>query len=252
MSVGPFDEVVGALPAFGLAVLETLPLHRRFDRKHLVRLRDLPEFVDGLGPGSSVLEVSGDRFVAYSSVYFDTPDLATYHHHRQGRRRRFKVRTRHYGDPLATMLEVKAKGVRGRTVKHRTPHPGPSPHTLDDDSRRFVADTLEALYGMAVPEGLVPVLETRFLRSTVLAPDGDRVTVDRDLHVVAGDRVVWFDRAWAVVESKSDVRHPAAEVALRRIGARTERISKYCLGVAALNPGLPSNRWRRAQRVIAA
>lgn len=250
MTADVLEDALGSLPVFGLEVLAELPLHRHFDRKHLLRVAELPRLVEELGAGTSVLEVGARRAVDYTSVYFDTPDLATYHDHRQGRRRRFKIRTRHYGEPAGALLEVKAKGLRGRTVKHRTPHPGPSPRDLDEEARRFITEVLAELYGMPAPAPLVPVLTTRFVRTTLLTDDGDRVTVDRDFHVVDGERELWFDRDWAVVESKSDVRHPAAGTALRRLGAKSDPVSKYCLGVAALHPGLPSNRWRRAQRLL--
>jgi hypothetical protein len=35
---------------------------------------------------------------------------------------------------------------------------------------------------------------------------------------------------------------------LRELGVRPVSVSKYCVGVAALHPELPSNPWRRTLR----
>ena len=66
-----------------------------------------------------MLDIDGRRVFGYESTYFDTPDCEQYRAHRQGRRRRYKVRSRSYVDTGLSMFEVKTKGLRGATVKHR-------------------------------------------------------------------------------------------------------------------------------------
>ncbi|MFC7744428.1 hypothetical protein ACFQXA_31035 [Nocardiopsis composta] len=46
-----------------------------------------------------------------------------YRQHVQGRRRRFKARTRGYLDSGTASFEVKMEGARSATVKERTAHP---------------------------------------------------------------------------------------------------------------------------------
>ena len=69
-----------------------------------------------------VLEIDGRREFTYRTTYFDTPDLRVFRDHQQRRRRRYKARSREYVDSGARMFEVKLKGARGRTVKHRMPY----------------------------------------------------------------------------------------------------------------------------------
>ncbi|WP_230854391.1 VTC domain-containing protein [Arthrobacter terrae] len=75
-----------------------------------------------LGKDFRALEIGPRRVFEYESVYFDTPELEQFRAHRQGRRRRYKVRTRTYVDSGLCMFEVKFKGQRGQTVKHRMPY----------------------------------------------------------------------------------------------------------------------------------
>lgn len=246
------EERVAALPPVGLDDVRAVSVLERLDRKHLVHVDALDVMIDELPDGVAVLEVDGERRGIRHSVYFDTPDLATYRAHRQGRRRRFKVRTRHYGQSSAAMLEVKCKGNRGQTAKYRTPHPGPSPEVLSAEGVAFAAATVRRHYGFEPRLDLVPTLETRFVRTALIdLTRGERLTIDRELRVVTGGRTFAFDEQWAIVELKAARRHPTARLALKRAGAKRGRMSKYCLGVAVSHPGVPSNPWRWSLRRLA-
>jgi hypothetical protein len=73
-------------------------LQTRLDRKYLLTADLLPDLLEQLDRDFDVLQIGGRRVSAYSSTYFDTPDLRSFRAHRQGRRDRFKVRTRTYLD----------------------------------------------------------------------------------------------------------------------------------------------------------
>ncbi len=248
-AMAEFDARVARLGTVGLDDVQGVSVAARHDRKHLVRATALEGFVAALGDRFAALEVGGRRAIGYHTSYFDTPDLQTFDDHRRGRRRRFKIRTRHYGDPAATMLEVKCRGTRGQTVKYRGAHPGPDPRTLDASARRFVHDTLRSHYGFGAPADLRFSLDTRYVRTTLVDLDaGERVTIDRFLHVADDDTVGRFDPGWVIVETKTASVHAASRRALSLPGARAGRMSKYCLGVAELHRGVVSNPWRRAHR----
>lgn len=250
-----FDELIVRLRPVGLADVEPVSLLGRFDRKFLLDEAGLAGLVGALGTSWTVLEVADRRETTCSSVYFDTPDLFTYRAHVQGRRNRFKVRTRHYGDPTATMLEVKLKGLRGRTVKHRRSHPGPDPTVLDDTSLASVASTISDAYGVELPADLSAVVATRFRRTTLVdLAAGIRVTIDRGLRVseVRSAAEVVFGEGLAIVETKSLTLRPSVERLLVAQGARPERLSKYCMGVVALDPRMAGNPWRPQLRRLLA
>lgn len=221
LPVVPLDELVA-----------TAALLTRVDRKYLLAPDDAAAVLGAL-PGARVLAIGGQRGFGYDSLYLDTPALTGFHLAARGRRRRFKVRRRTYTDTGERWLEVKTRGPRGATVKERTPDGGPA--------RAFVDDVL-ARSGVDLVGDLVPVLGTRYTRSTLLLGLA-RVTVDTDLvwRTPAGRALPVVDRV--VVETKSGSAPSAADRLLWRAGHRPVRISKYGTGLAALHPELPGNRW---------
>ncbi len=151
-SVDALDAVSGALAPVSLReVIDAADLQTRVDRKYLLTTAELAALGEHLGHFRA-LEIAGRRRFGYESVYFDTPDLDLYRAHRQGRRRRFKVRIRTYLDSGESMLEVKTKGPRGETVKARTPHDPHRRHRLDSTARDFVAEVVGTAYAIEVPE----------------------------------------------------------------------------------------------------
>ena len=144
---------VAGLPAASLAeVIERSALQARVDHKYLVPLERFAELAARLPDTYAVLEIDQLRGLAYESVYFDTPDLLTYRQHLQGRRRRYKVRTRAYLDSGACMFEVKLKGRREQTIKARLPYPVADRTHINPQAQAFLADQLRAAYRQPVPQ----------------------------------------------------------------------------------------------------
>ncbi|MFC5147797.1 polyphosphate polymerase domain-containing protein [Streptomyces aureoversilis] len=235
-------------------------LMARFDRSYLVPaetfLRIAARLTDPRRPGGPfrALTIDGRRAFRYHSVYYDTPGLRSFHDHRQGRRLRFKVRERVYQDTGERQFEVKLKGRRGDTVKHRRPLAG-TDTPLDAGYRDFLADTLRRAYGIDSPATLQPSLSTDYLRATFVA-DGERITCDAglvcdDLRAGAGSGAGYRVRCAAdlvLVETKTTGHLTDADRLLHACGVRPAVFTKYCGALAALRPALPANRWRRAAR----
>jgi hypothetical protein len=191
-----------------------------------------------------VLEIDGNRCFRYESVYFDTEDLASYYAAARGRRRRFKVRTRAYLDSGRCALEVKTRGGRGETTKERSDHPLERRDQLTDDALSFVRHRLPRLN-----RELAPVLTTRYRRATLVdRRAGSRVTCDADLECVAPDGSRVALEGYLLVETKSTGAPTVADRLLWSAGERPVTISKFGVGMAALNPHLPANKWNRTLR----
>jgi hypothetical protein len=230
--------VLEALRPVSLDALDAdLALRTRTDRKYVLALDALELLLEGLAPTHTVLEIDGRRTFAYDSVYFDTPSLETARAHTQRRRHRFKARSRLYVDAGACWFELKVKGGRGETVKHRLRHDPGDHGRLTPSARAFLGEHLRD-----VPD-LAPVLHTAYRRSTLAGPD-ERVTVDLD---------VGFGRArlrpgWAIVETKSPRGAGVADALLRGIGARPLPLSKYLIGSGLTLMETPPNDIRRTLR----
>ena len=220
-------------------------LMTRRDRKYLVPWAVGGQLIERLAPTSRVLEIGGRRSFHYQSVYFDTPGLASYLAAARRRPHRYKVRTRSYLDSGLCLLEIKTRDGRGRTVKERVPHPFDRQGQLGDGGRAFVSDC--SLLVEATHE-LRPVLTTRYLRSTLLLPDGVRVTIDTDLWSQGPDGRSVRLEGTAVVETKSGGAPSTADRTLWELGYRPIRVSKFCTSLSALYPELPHNKWTQALR----
>lgn len=260
----------------------------RVDRKYLLDRSQASDFLRHCDPDTRVLAIEGGRSFRYESVYFDTPDLLSYHQAAHARRHRFKVRTRSYLDSGLAFLEVKVRGDREVTVKDRIDHDPASPEQLDEAGRDYVDRTLhERRLDGSVADRLTPALVTRYRRITLLPPEsGVRVTIDTDLswshpadqpdsgsHFLppgAAGRPIWrpahlsgrnctaadHDGAaeglsqpdLVIIETKAGARPSGIDRLLWRSGHRPLSISKYGTGLAALRGDLPANKWARILR----
>lgn len=256
-------QLLAARRPIDLAELEAQSaLLRRTDRKYLLTTEQAALILGELDPKMRVLEIEGNRLHRYTSTYFDTAALRCFHDAATRRRRRFKVRTRCYADSGQQFLEVKTRGPRGQTVKHRRARTGPA-SVLAHDDVTFVRDVLSgdgALRPVSVrpagPLDLRPTLRTDYLRLTLQdMAGGARVTLDYDLvwsripsRTIDGDApAVPGSRAAGVVvlETKGSVTGTATDQLLRRRGLRPVSLSKYATGLAALEPPLSRHRWQR-------
>jgi len=250
------EAAMDRFAAVGLDVLvDEAALLTRVDRKYVVPAADLPGLLARVPAGTRSLQIGGLRVFAYRSTYLDTPDLAAYHAAGRGRRRRFKVRSRAYLDTGTCWLEVKTRGSRGTTVKERIAHPDLEDRPLTGEGRRFVDEAFArgGIRGIAATD-LEPVVATAYRRGTLLLPDASRATIDVDL--------VWTslratrtrcgnddDRpGLAVVETKTGSTPSAVDRLLWAHGHRPLDISKFAVGLAALDPTLPRLKWARTLR----
>jgi len=252
-AAGALRAVVSDREPIGLLeVLATAGLQSRIDRKYLLTAEQLTAFADRLSDGFRVLDVDGRRLHGYESIYFDTPCLDCYHAHRQGRRRRYKVRTRCYTDTQEQLIEVKFEGRRGSTDKRRLPctDAAAAGDDLAPSARQFV-DAALAEYDVPVPRRLDPALLTSYRRATIVDPIAEaRVTLDVDMRFAPGDRLsdqLHHGPDRVLVESKS-TGSSIADSALAELGVRPVSLSKYCVGMALTRPHLPANRWSRLLR----
>jgi hypothetical protein len=203
--------------------------------------------LDRMAAELAALQIDGRRLFRYESVYFDTPDLTAYRQHAHGRRRRVKVRTRTYLDSGECLLEFKRVGTRGETVKERYPYAASSRDLLDDPARALAAQRVGHSIDAAA---LDRVLTVGYRRATLVDPArGTRLTCDVDLRFEDGRGGSCAPLPGAViVESKTVGAESPVDRLLRGLGRRPVSLSKYCVGMAVLDPALPANRWNRELR----
>lgn len=222
---------------------EQARLMTRIDRKYFLP-RDL--FVSLLRATENdfkVLQIGQKKRFEYRTIYFDSPQFRFFRDHVQGRRHRFKVRTRTYMETGTCHLEVKSKGYRGQTVKERIAHPIDSPGTLSESDHDFI-DSIIGGSGRTVPANqLEPVLETIYDRIT-LCHDQQRLTCDLDIRAI-NDEGSHDGPHDVLVETKSAGGGGIWDTLLKQHGVRPHKVSKYCVAASLLYPELPSNPWKQ-------
>lgn len=246
-SDGSLDDVVGGLESIGLSEVQArVELQTRVDRKYIVERSLFEQLVEDLHPELRCLTIDGRTGARYRSTYFDTPELVFFYQHLQGRRRRFKVRTRSYLDSGTTLLEVKAKGLRSATVKERVPWSNDVPDRLGPCGDGFVAEVTgtERYRG-----ALGPSVETLYRRTTLVDEvSPSRITCDTDLRFRRGADEVGGLWGEVLIETKSAAGRCATDRWLLDHGVRPTSMSKYCLGVALLYPNVRANPWHPVLR----
>jgi hypothetical protein len=169
-----------------------------------------------------------------------------YNQHQWNHANRQKIRFRTYCISGLQFMEVKTKNNHGRTKKKRMEVSDmdiceAEKRTFLDKHLRYGADTLR------------PVLNNHFHRITLVnKAKTERLTIDSELHfhnLVSGtdkdmDNLV-------IIELKRDglCYSPVLEM-LRQLRIHPHGFSKYCMGSALTNAGLPVHRFKCKLREI--
>jgi hypothetical protein len=240
------SPVVEQFPGIDLAQVDRVAaLHDRVDVKYVVSVAGFETVAAALLDTHAVLESGGRRAFGYRTTYFDTAELETYRAHLQQRRRRYKIRSREYVDSGLCAFEVKLKGSRGRTVKHRMDYDPSLRDELSPPALAFLLECVERAYGRRPDSELRPALAVAYTRVTLVAPAlGERLTCDFDVVFTAPDGTSGrLNDGTVILESKSIRGGAVAERVLREIGARPEPVcSKYCLGIGFTHADVKRNR----------
>ena len=242
----PFDVSTRSAVSLGEVVEEAAQL-TRVDRKYLVDADTLAVVLDRLPPSYRVLTIAGRRDTSYLSTYFDTADLASCRAHVQGRRRRWKARSRLYVEDGLCRIEVKSKDGRGVTAKSVSASDTSSYGLLGAPEAAFVAACLAQRRLVADVRVLRPTAEVGYRRTTLADTTVDRcrVTLDWQVRCTLDGREVWLDDDYVLVETKGGLRPSAADRVLGSLGVRPRSFSKYVAAASLLRPDLPDNDVRR-------
>lgn len=218
------------------ALNEKAEMLERIDNKYVLHRPSLEKILPDLATQFDMLEIEHRRAFTYDTRYFDDPALSAYYEHHQGLRKGFKVRIRRYVDAGLCFLEVKVKGERGATVKHRLPHDPMNADRLSPEALEFARMTYKNHYDKPFTYDLQNALDVRYQRITLVAKEGgERMTIDTNLQFRDSGKALELGTDIFIVETKSALGRGFADKCLRAVHERpTKRCSKYCIGQAAL------------------
>lgn len=237
MSVG--SPLIARFAPISLEEMDGVKLLDRVDTKYVFGEALLPALLETMLKEYRVLEVGGARGTDYRSLYYDTPDLRHYHDHHNGRTFRSKVRYREYVGSDLHYLEVKRKTGRGRTNKARQKVER-IPLEMPADHLAFVQEAC----GVTAPHSAQ--LWNSFERFTfVHRVRPERLTIDRGLSFERFGGTATLG-AVCIAELKQEHGGTASSFTdlMRHMGQRPSGMSKYCVGMWKLVPGLKANMFK--------
>jgi hypothetical protein len=239
-------QALAAIDRASLALLEQRELQQRTDTKFVLPRAWLADLLDELAGSYRVLFAAESPVARYVTRYYDTASFDLFNDHRRGRRKRFKVRVRHYPERELSYLEIKGRAGGDETHKWRRERPYLSEELSSDDTA-FIAQNAR-VDGRA----LSPVLVNRFHRVTLIGVSlPERITFDMGVRFNADGEEEELPRVLiAEVKQARLSRQSPLLRALGRRGARPESASKYCIGALLLYPHLRGNRLLPSLRAL--
>ncbi|MDX6705183.1 MAG: hypothetical protein QOI48_1029 [Solirubrobacteraceae bacterium] len=225
----------------------TSALRERVESKYIVTWETFEALAGELLDSHRVLEIDDLRVFTYETLYFDSGSLKTYRDHVMQRRKRFRIRSRRYVESDSYVFEVKLKGPRGQTIKHRLERVPELHRAIDPRAEEFLDKVLIDQYHRGVIEPLEPTLNTKYRRLTLASAEGsEKLTCDFDLRLSAtSGRAAGLAGNHVMIESKSERGGLPADRVLRSMGARPVSCSKYCVGIAMTHHAVKTNGFRR-------
>ena len=241
-------HIVQGMKAITLDEMSGVKLMNRIDTKYVVTEAQLRDILLRIRESYYAQEVENNRLSPYSTVYYDTPEMAMYMIHHNRHTVRDKVRVRTYVDSNLTFCEVKHKNNKGRTKKKRIAVE-PIPNIIDNpEAVAFLAE--KQPYEVST---LSPHLITIFDRFTLVNyGKTERLTIDCNLrfeNLKNGASALMSPLA--IMELKQDGRaYSLLKDVLFDMRIRPFKVSKYCIGTAMTNPLVKQNRFKKKLRRI--
>lgn len=225
-----FAEIINQFEPITLGEMDNVKLLNRTDKKFMLTLNQLENWLKTILPDYRILEINGNRINSYYSYYFDTPEYDLYKAHHNKKLNRLKIRFRSYVESGIHFLEIKSKTNKGRTIKNRIDVA--TPNVISENEKKFILQFFKS------SKPLFNSINISYHRVTLvnkIIPE--RVTIDLNLTFTDGLMERKLEKI-AIVEIKQDnIKHPtAAEISLKNMHIKEGFISKYCLGMAMLKP----------------
>ncbi|HNW50137.1 MAG TPA: polyphosphate polymerase domain-containing protein [Prolixibacteraceae bacterium] len=242
-------SIVDSFAPITLKEMDDVCLMRRVDMKFVFNTSLLPALLKKAAINYYVLDINQVREQVYETTYYDTNEYAMYNLHHNGKQNRYKVRVRKYVSSDMGFLEVKRKTNKGETIKNRIVCPAPY-HDIDfDGSSKFLQKFTP--YDEQI---LWPKLSNRFIRITLVNKDrSERITIDYKLifkDLKYHEQIIPSNLCIAEIKRNRDSQKSSFLNTLNELHIKPSGFSKYCVGLAMLNPEVKTNLFKQKIRAL--
>lgn len=250
MSTGnKIREVIEKFDPITLDQMDKVKLMRRTDTKFVFSRQELPNLLKKAIDNYYMVVIKDEKEQIYKTTYFDTQDYKMYRLHHNGKLNRHKVRIRKYVYSEQEFLEIKRKNNRGETIKNRINHTEDK-HQIDvEGSKDFVKK-----YSNYNSDLLEPMLGNHFIRLTLVNKNfSERITIDYKLKFKdLKNNLETQTRDVCIIEIKKGRDNKSSPFInyLKEQRIQSMGFSKYCIGMALLNPEVKNNNFKQRIRTI--
>jgi hypothetical protein len=206
----------------------------RFDNKFLMYKKTLSDFILELDNSWRLLQVDDRTSQTYINWHFDTKNLDFYRDHIKLKRKRVKIRIRKYPNQIC-MLDLKLKGKRGETVKHRWPYQwdGETTPIISNKYLSVISEAIESEYQRKFYDNLLNTSTSKYLRTTLISNSSfERITVDEHFSTLVDTKWKNLLDEIIILEIKSIKIKSKVASKLYNLGSRPRPFSKYLLSVS--------------------
>jgi hypothetical protein len=242
-------NTINSFAPISLDEMDDVRLMQRVDNKFALNIHQLPLLLKKALVDYYLLEINNIREQIYETTYYDTNDYSMYNKHHNGKLNRQKIRVRKYVCSDLGFLEVKRKNNKGETIKNRIKCPN------TDDQLDFAGSNgfLEKFtpYNHKI---LWPKLENRFTRLTMVNKDfSERITIDYNLKFTDlkyHTQIINSNLCIVEIKRNRDGKKSSFLSTLFNLKISTSGFSKYCIGLAMLNPEVKINLFKQKIREL--
>jgi len=233
------DELEG-FDTINLEELDSVSLLNRQDIKFIFHQDYLSPILAELKSIYNLLEINENQVYGYETTYYDTSEFIFFNQHKNGNKKRFKIRRRKYSSSSNIFFEIKIKNNKNKTIKERFLFNG-NINDLDNQIKNTTFDII----GFSIDK-IKSVLDVEYFRITMADKNlKERLTIDMGLNVSKGLISKSFDKL-VIAEIKQDRYNPKSDFfkILRKYKIYKSGFSKYCMGIIHTNNDIKHNRFK--------
>jgi hypothetical protein len=232
-------DILQEFKQIDLVTANTVKLFRRIDLKFIFNKIYLSDLLSVLSKQFHLLQVDGIVEQKYESVYFDTPNFASYLAHHRGELPRDKYRIRKYLDSNSQFAENKTRNNKDVTFKKRKEIKG----AFDEKQFESLID------GDLTLEEKLTVKYTRI--ALINLNTQERISIDYAIEA-SNEGLVKELGDLCIVELKQESLNLSKALGLLKGLAflNYTSISKYCYACNLIFPELKANLFKERNRVI--